>query len=81
MSVIEEKVSVIVPVYNCSSWIKRCLDSILEQTHQDLEVLVVDDGSEDGSAEIIKSLAQKETEYIIFFNQIREWHLQETTDY
>ena len=67
MSVIEEKVSVIVPVYNCSSWIKRCLDSILEQTHQDLEVLVVDDGSEDGSAEIIKSLAQKDNRIHYFF--------------
>lgn len=67
MTVIEEKVSVIIPVYNCRAWVKRCLDSVLEQTYQNLEVLVIDDGSEDGSAEIIESLARKDSRVQYFF--------------
>ena len=69
MTVIEEKVSVIIPVYNCRAWVKRCLDSILEQTYQNLEVLVIDDGSED-------ALRRKTAGYSIFFSQIKEWHLR-----
>lgn len=67
MTVIEEKVSVIIPVYNCRAWVKRCLDSVLEQTYQNLEVLVIDDGSEDGSGEIIESLARKDSRVQYFF--------------
>ncbi len=67
MAVMEEKVSVIIPVYNCRAWIKRCLDSVLEQTYQNLEVLVIDDGSDDGSAEIIESFVRKDSRIQYFF--------------
>ena len=43
------KISVIVPVYKAEAWLARCVDSILAQTFQDLEVILVDDGSPDGS--------------------------------
>lgn len=67
MTVAEEKVSVIIPVYNCEAWIERCLGSVLEQTYQNLEVLVVDDGSGDGSAEIIENLAKRDSRVRYFF--------------
>jgi glycosyltransferase involved in cell wall biosynthesis len=47
-------VSVIIPVYNAEQWIGRTLESVLAQTFKDIEVLVIDDGSQDGSAEIIR---------------------------
>lgn len=47
------KVSVIVPVFNAASSLRRCLDSILSQTLEDIEVICVDDGSTDGSAAIL----------------------------
>ncbi|MHB9131982.1 MAG: glycosyltransferase family 2 protein [Armatimonadota bacterium] len=48
-------VSVIVPLYNKAPYIQRAIDSILHQTFADFEVLVVDDGSDDGSAEVVRA--------------------------
>lgn len=44
-----KKFSVIIPVYNVRTYLKKCMDSILEQTFQNFEVILVDDGSDDGS--------------------------------
>ena len=46
------KVSVIVPVYNVEKYLKQCLDSIVDQTLEDLEIVLVDDGSVDSSGTI-----------------------------
>ena len=48
-------ISVIVPIYNNETTLRRCVDSILAQTEHDLEILLIDDGSEDGSALIADS--------------------------
>ena len=54
------KLSVIVPVHNEEKLLKRCLDSILSQSFQDLEVICVDDGSTDGSARILQDYVDRE---------------------
>ena len=47
-----EKISVIVPVYNSEAYLENCLNSIIQQTYQNLEIILVNDGSTDGSAAI-----------------------------
>ena len=52
-------VSVIVPVYNALNYIQQCLDSLVNQTLTNMEILVVDDGSDDGTADVLDIYAEK----------------------
>lgn len=54
-------ISVIVPVYNSERWLDRCISSILNQTHRNLEIILVDDGSTDTSSEICDDYADKDS--------------------
>ena len=45
-------VSIIIPVYNCERFLEQCLESVLGQTHKALEIILIDDGSRDGSASL-----------------------------
>ncbi len=54
-------VSVIVPAYNIAEYLPRCLESILAQTYGELEVIVVDDGSKDGTGAIIDAFAARDS--------------------
>lgn len=55
------KISVIIPIYNVEKYLKRCLDSLLEQTFTDFEAICVNDGSADKSLHILKEYAKKDT--------------------
>ena len=48
----DEKISIIIPVYKVENYLEKCIDSILCQTYRNLEVILVDDGSPDNSFEI-----------------------------
>ena len=54
------KISIIVPVYNTEAYLPACLESLLRQTHRNLELLTVDDGSTDGSAAILEAYAKRD---------------------
>ena len=56
----EPKISIIVPVYNVESYIHKCVDSILNQTFKDFELILVDDGSPDNCGKICDEYAQKD---------------------
>ena len=59
------KISIAVPSYNYARFITACLDSIRQQTHQDLEVLIADGGSNDGSLEIINQFCATDARFLL----------------
>lgn len=61
LKTIDEKVTVIIPVFNVEKYIKQCLDSIISQTYTNLEIICVDDGSTDHSLEIIQFYSKKDS--------------------
>ena len=56
-----EKISVVVPVFNIEKYVERCAYSILNQTYANLEIIMVDDGSTDGSGKIIDKIAASDS--------------------
>ena len=55
------KLSVIIPVYNVENYLRECLDSIINQTVKDIEIICVDDGSTDSSPDILKEYQNKDS--------------------
>ena len=55
-----DKISVIVPIYNVEQYLRKCIDSIINQTYKNLEIILVDDGSTDGSGEICNKYEQQD---------------------
>ena len=60
------RLSVIVPVYNAAPYLQACVDSLLAQRFTDFEVLLVDDGSTDGSGRICDELAEADSRVVVF---------------
>ncbi len=64
-----QKISVIVPVYNSAAWLDRCLASIRNQTYQDLEIIIVNDGSTDQSGRMADRMAQEDARIKVFHKE------------
>lgn len=62
----EPKVSVVIPVYNTENYVHDAIDSICKQTLRNIEIIIIDDGSTDGSYPIIKKMADKDSRIQIF---------------
>lgn len=76
-------VSVIIPMYNGEKYIERCIVSLLAQTHTQIELLVVDDGSTDDSSAIVKQYQKKDSRIYYFYQEnqgpgrARNWAIQQ----
>ena len=65
----QKKISIIIPIYNTEKHLRKCLDSVINQTLHDIEIICVNDGSSDGSAGILKEYANKDKRIKIFYKE------------
>lgn len=65
----DPKVSIIVPVYNTEKYLRKCLDSLVNQTLDNIEIVIVNDGSKDSSPEIIKEYIDRYPEKFVYASQ------------
>ena len=65
MNELNELVSIIVPVYKCEKYIKKCILSILQQSYSNIEVIIILDGDYDNSSYICKELAKSDSRIIV----------------
>jgi len=71
MSIEQPKVSVLIPAYNAEGFIRRTLESVIHQTCRDFEVLVLDDGSNDATGNIVKAIANSDPRISYYFQANR----------
>ena len=64
-----DKVSIIVPVFNTEKYLKECIESIINQTYQNIEIVMIDDGSSDNSSIICDQYAKKDSRIIVVHKQ------------
>lgn len=62
-------ISVIIPVYNAGKYLNSCIDSLLNQTYQDLEIILVNDGSTDGSKKILEEWRNRDSRIVIIHKE------------
>lgn len=60
MNIMKADISIIIPVYNLEKYISECIDSVLSQTYQNFEIILVDDNSKDASVSVIKEFAERD---------------------
>lgn len=71
------KVSVIMPVYNSGAYLKKAVNSILDQSDERLELILVDDGSTDGSANVCDDYALKDGRVVVLHQKMVEFARRE----
>lgn len=76
----EQLVSVIVPVYNVEKYLCQCIDTILSQTYRNLEVILVDDGSIDGSPKICDDYSRKDQRIFVIHRRMGDCRMREMKD-
>ena len=67
-----KKISIIVPIYNAKEHLDKCVESILEQTEKNFEIILVDDGSKDNSLKICKKY-EKIDQRVKVIHQKNQW--------
>ena len=62
-------ISLVIPVYNVETYLVKCLDSVAGQTYDNFEVILVDDGSTDGSGKLCDAYAEKDSRFVVYHKE------------
>ena len=72
-----EKISVIMPIYNCEKYLKRSIESVLNQTYKKLELILINDGSTDNSLKVCREYERKDDRVQVIDKKMVVFHLAE----
>ena len=72
----DELISVIVPIYNTGKYLVECVESLRKQTYSNIEIILVDDGSTDASIEICDEFAEKDSRIRVFHKKMKDRQLR-----
>ena len=61
----EPKISIIVPVYNVEQYLERCVESLMNQSYKNIEILLINDGSTDNSGKLCDEIAKRDSRIIV----------------
>lgn len=75
-----DKISIIVPVYNVEQYLNNCIDSIIYQTYENLEIILVDDGSTDNCSNICDNYSLKDKRIKVYHKKMVAYLMLETMD-
>lgn len=79
-----DKVSVIIPVYNCKDYLQQAVESVIAQPYQEIRIILVDDGSTDGSSDLRDKLANQHAGVTalqrFFFDESGDWRWSHTIE-
>lgn len=67
-----EKISVIVPIYRVEDYLEQCIESILSQTYTNLEIILIDDGSDDRCPQICDSYARRDNRIVVIHKKMED---------
>lgn len=70
-------ISIIIPVYNVQDYLDECIESVINQSYFNLEIILVDDGSPDKSPIICEKWAQKDSRIIVIHKRMEDYHQPE----
>lgn len=70
-------ISVTIPVYNVKQYLRECLDSVINQTYKDLEIILVDDGSTDGSGQLCDDIEALDSRITVIHKKTEVYLQQE----
>ena len=73
----KSRVSIIIPCYNAEKHIEKCIKSIINQTYKNIEIIAIDDGSQDNTLEILNKFKEKDKRINVISKKIQGYQIQE----
>ena len=76
-----DKISVIIPVYNVEKYISKCVESVMAQSYDNLEIILVNDGATDQSGVLCDYYAQQDSRIIVIHKEMADFRMPEIADW
>ena len=73
----KDLISIIVPIYNVEQYLNRCIESLVNQTYTNLEILLIDDGSTDNSGKLAEKWISKDQRIKVYHKKMEDFLMQE----